>query len=363
MHRPLRHARPLLRLRPGPPHRQTSKCSTPPSSPTHTTTPTTTTSTTSTSHQLPLSVAVPVGLMAGTISALTAVAHNAVVIPALLRATTMNAQRATGTAVACVTAATLVGGLTSLSEGRGDVVLAATLAVCSVAATGVGARLNQRLSNRTLCLVLGSGLLAGGPLTAISSSPVAATQSSDATLAGTTQSCPLPTTASSAATSAATSPPPATTLFPANLNDLRLLAASLATSLAAAPSNGTTPYAEALPVGLACGFLAGFTGLGGGMLMTSWLMLRTPLDQTNAVATCLIATPAMNAAATFAHVKLGNVMVRPALVIGLASCTATWAAVRYLVPVVPDVQLRQLFLVLVSATGLDLLRRTLRAAG
>ena len=357
MLRPLRHARPLLRLRPGPAHRQTSKRSTPFSS---STTTTATTTTTSTSHQLPLSVAVPVGLMAGTISALTAVAHNAVVIPALLRATTMNAQRATGTAVACVTAATLVGGLTSLSEGRGDVVLAATLAVCSVAATGVGARLNQRLSNRTLCLVLGSGLFAGGPLTALSSSPVAAPQSSAAT---TTQSCPPTTTTSSTATSS-TSHPLATTPFPETLNDLRLLAASLATSLlAVAPSNGATPYAEALPVGLACGFLAGFTGLGGGMLMTSWLMLRTPLDQTNAVATCLIATSAMNAAATFAHVKLGNVIVRPALVIGLASCTATWAAVRYLVPVVPDVQLRQLFLVLVSVTGLDLLRRTLRAAG
>jgi uncharacterized protein len=116
----------------------------------------------------------------------------------------------------------------------------------------------------------------------------------------------------------------------------------------------------AVALGAAAGVLAGFFGVGGGILFVPTLALGLGLTQLEAEATSLAAIiPAVAAGAWRQH-EHGNVRWRAAAIIGVASVAGVEAGVRVADALSEDV-LRRLFALLVLALAAQLAIRGFRS--
>jgi uncharacterized protein len=103
-------------------------------------------------------------------------------------------------------------------------------------------------------------------------------------------------------------------------------------------------YVLAAVLGIVAGLLSGLFGVGGGIVFVpilTWL----GLTQLHAEATSLLAIVPTAIVGTWRHVRYGNVMARPALVIGVASIGAAVGGAQ-VAEVLPEATLRRLFAVL-----------------
>ena len=118
--------------------------------------------------------------------------------------------------------------------------------------------------------------------------------------------------------------------------------------------------ALAVLLGAAAGVLAGFFGVGGGILFVPTLALGLGLTQLEAEATSLAAIiPAVAAGAWRQH-EHGNVRWRAVAIIGVASVAGVEAGVRVADALSEDV-LRRLFALLVLALAAQLAIRGIRS--
>jgi uncharacterized protein len=103
-------------------------------------------------------------------------------------------------------------------------------------------------------------------------------------------------------------------------------------------------------VGLAGGVLAGLFGVGGGIVFVPTLALVLGLTQLHAQASSLLAILPTALVGTWRQVRLRNVDVRAAAVIGIASIAGVYGGAR-LAESLPEHALRRLFgaFLLVSA--------------
>ena len=116
----------------------------------------------------------------------------------------------------------------------------------------------------------------------------------------------------------------------------------------------------ALLLGFAAGMLAGFFGVGGGILFVPTLV-GLGLSQLDAEATSLLAILPTVAAGTWRQRRYGNVRWRTALVLGLASIAGVAAGVQ-LATSLPEDTLRRLFALLLLGVAAQLAWRSRRPA-
>lgn len=116
-------------------------------------------------------------------------------------------------------------------------------------------------------------------------------------------------------------------------------------------SGGT--IALAIVLGLAAGVLAGMFGVGGGILFVPALV-AVGLGQVEAAATSLLAIVPTAAVGIWRQNRYGNVRVRPAIVLGLASITGVELGVRISTGISEDL-LRRLFGCMLLAVAVRLL--------
>ena len=121
--------------------------------------------------------------------------------------------------------------------------------------------------------------------------------------------------------------------------------------------SATTVFFAVL-LGFAAGNLAGFFGVGGGILFVPTLV-ALGLSQLDAEATSLLAILPTVAAGTWRQRRYGNVQWRTALVLGLASIAGAAAGVQIATSLSEDV-LRRLFAVLLLAVAAQLAWRSRR---
>jgi uncharacterized protein len=112
----------------------------------------------------------------------------------------------------------------------------------------------------------------------------------------------------------------------------------------------------ALLLGLAAGLLAGFFGVGGGILFVPTLV-ALGLSQIEAEATSLLAILPTVAVGAWRQNGYGNVRWRTALVIGLASILGAAAGVA-IATSLPEDTLRRLFALLLLAVAAQLAWRS-----
>ncbi len=117
--------------------------------------------------------------------------------------------------------------------------------------------------------------------------------------------------------------------------------------------------ALALALGLATGVLSGLFGVGGGILFVP-ILLALGLGQLEAQATSLLAILPTVAAGAWNQRRYGNLRVRTALIVGLASVVGVEIGAR-IATALPEDTLRRLFAVLLFAVAAQLVWRTVRA--
>jgi hypothetical protein len=112
----------------------------------------------------------------------------------------------------------------------------------------------------------------------------------------------------------------------------------------------------AILLGVAAGMLAGMFGVGGGILFVPALVVLG-LDQLEAQGTSLLAIVPTVVVGTLSQRRYGNLRVRTAVVVGLASIVGVEVGAR-LVTELPEDTLRRLFAVLLFAVAVQLVWRT-----
>jgi uncharacterized membrane protein YfcA len=120
----------------------------------------------------------------------------------------------------------------------------------------------------------------------------------------------------------------------------------------------TTTVILAIALGLAVGVVAGMFGVGGGILFVPALV-ALGLGQIEAQATSLLAIlPTVLAGAWNQH-RYGNLRVRTALIVGVASIVGVEVGARVATSL-PEDTLRRLFGILLLAVAVQLVWRTRR---
>jgi uncharacterized protein len=114
----------------------------------------------------------------------------------------------------------------------------------------------------------------------------------------------------------------------------------------------------AMLLGLAAGVMAGLFGVGGGILFVPTLV-ALGLGQLEAQGTSLLAILPTVLAGSWNQRRYGNLRVRSAVVVGLASIAGVEIAARVVVQL-PEDTLRRLFAVLLFAVAVQLVWRTRR---
>jgi uncharacterized protein len=122
-------------------------------------------------------------------------------------------------------------------------------------------------------------------------------------------------------------------------------------------SAGTVVFAVSL--GFAAGLLAGFFGVGGGILFVPTLV-ALGLSQLDAEATSLLAILPTVAAGTWRQRHYGNIRWRTALVLGVTSIAGAAAGVQ-IATALPENVLRRLFALLLLGVAAQLAWRARRS--
>ncbi len=121
----------------------------------------------------------------------------------------------------------------------------------------------------------------------------------------------------------------------------------------------TTTIAIGISLGLAAGVLSGLFGVGGGILFVP-VLVALGLGQLEAQGTSLLAILPTVAAGAWNQHRYGNLRVRTAAVVGVASIAGVELGARIVVELPEDV-LRRLFAALLFAVAAQLLWRARRS--
>lgn len=122
----------------------------------------------------------------------------------------------------------------------------------------------------------------------------------------------------------------------------------------------TTTIVIGISLGLTAGVMAGLFGVGGGILFVP-VLVALGLGQLDAQGTSLLAILPTVAAGTWNQRRYGNLRVRTAVVVGVASIVGVEVGARVVVEIDENF-LRRLFAVLLFAVAAQLVWRTRRAA-
>jgi hypothetical protein len=114
-------------------------------------------------------------------------------------------------------------------------------------------------------------------------------------------------------------------------------------------------------IGLLAGVLAGLFGVGGGILFVPTLVLGLGLTQLHAEATSLLAIIPTAVVGTWRQTRYGNVAVRAAVLVGLASIAGVQAGVL-LAEALPEHLLQKLFGALLILTAAQIAWRARRGS-
>jgi uncharacterized membrane protein YfcA len=120
----------------------------------------------------------------------------------------------------------------------------------------------------------------------------------------------------------------------------------------------TTTIALGLALGAVGGVLSGMFGVGGGILFVPTLV-ALGLGQVEAAATSLLAVIPTATAGIWRQTRYGNLRLRPALILGIASIAGVEAGVA-IATSLPEHVLRRLFGALVLLVAAQLAFRALR---
>ena len=113
---------------------------------------------------------------------------------------------------------------------------------------------------------------------------------------------------------------------------------------------------EHLLLGLAVGMLQGTVGVGGGVLVTTYMSIMSDMEVHRICATALLATLVTNTAVCAHHFSAGNVRPRVAAVLGCSAMAASYITAKTISLSVPEEGIRGFIFTALVASGISMLK-------
>ena len=292
------------------------------------------------------STAIPCGSLAGTLGALCGVGGGLVIIPVLKQFSKLTVHQITATSLFSITIASSVGAASYIAQGKARVPEAGLIALSAMATAGLGATVSQRMPAASLTKLLGLTMMLSVPAVLLKSPKSPSSQATIQTNDDNTNTNKDPDVDNNAASNNNDKAVPSTLSF--------YLGKSAPRSM---PE--VSPWFQKnwgfLGLGLFVGFSSSLLGIGGGIVMTTYMSVATDLSQHEAVATSLVAMVPTGLSATFWHMRAGNVQTKAACMIGGACAVTMYGAATYIAPHVSDPTMRKIFAAVLGLASLKML--------
>ena len=276
------------------------------------------------------------GGFAGSVSAVTGLGGAVIFIPALSKLG-FEARHIVGTAVVAVTGATAAGSFAYAQNGVSDVPAATTVGLIGAACTPIGQLAAKRLSGKTLRKMLGGALILCSPSVLLKKGAETA-EEKEATAKANEYVIKV------------TRPPPTNT-YEIVRNQFLDRHDKYGGWLAALSAER-----EMLGLGVAVGLLQGTIGVGGGVLVTSYLTAMTDMEVHRICGTALLATVITNLAVSAAHFKNGNVKIRSATLLAGSAMACSYFVAKNISMQIPEEYVKSFIVVALISSGVSMLK-------
>ena len=297
---------------------------------------TTKTTKTATKAHVTAKTAAACGSVAGTLGALCGVGGGLVIIPVLKQFSKLTVHQITATSLFSITIASSVGAASYVAQGQARVPEAGLIALSAMTTAGLGAKVSQRMPAASLTKLLALTMMLSVPAVLLKSPSIA-------TIDGKEQNG-----GANAILDASETTSSVTKDF------AYYMGKSAPSSMAEVPDWFRTNCGYSI-LGLFVGFSSSLLGIGGGIVMTTYMSVATDLTQHEAVATSLVAMVPTGLSATFWHMRAGNVQTRAALMIGGSCAVAMYGAATHIAPHVSEATMRKIFAAVLGVASLKML--------
>ena len=283
-----------------------------------------------------IQTSLPCGAVAGTMGALCGVGGGLVIIPVLKQFSRLTVHQITATSLFSITVASTVGAGSYIAQGEARVPEATLIALSAVVTAGLGAKVSQHLPASSLTKLLALSMMLAVP--AVLMKPASKYAQVDQEDHQDHQDLPSSDKVDETTNNVAMS----------------LLGRGAPSSVSELPEWFKQNWGYSL-LGLFVGFSSSLLGIGGGIVMTTYMSVATDLTQHEAVATSLVAMVPTGLSATFWHMRAGNVQTRAALTIGGACAVSMYGAATFIAPHCSEPTMRKIFAVVLSLASLKML--------
>uniref|UniRef100_A0AAV1UQZ0 Uncharacterized protein n=1 Tax=Peronospora matthiolae TaxID=2874970 RepID=A0AAV1UQZ0_9STRA len=303
---------------------------------------------------IPLKVGIAAGSLAGIVSGLTGVGGGIILIPALAKFTSLSQQVINGTSIGAVAIAASVGASNYIQSGACNVPLALATTIPAIIATKYGVRTAHQLSSKKLSLLVGSAMLACSPLIFLKNSSLMPKWSDGQDPLDLQFVVPQQKDLEKARTMSEkgavdpSGPATSTTVSDQYVERVQ------ANWKGFAAVNVKYVFAGAVS-----GFISGLCGLGGGLLITSYLTAASDMPQATIIGTSLLSVVPTAASSTIFNLRAKSVHLPTAARIGGSLAVAVYCTSKYVTLDVPEDVLRGVLGTTLGAAALIMMRRAI----
>ncbi|CEG43990.1 4-toluene sulfonate uptake permease [Plasmopara halstedii] len=301
---------------------------------------------------IPLGVGVISGGVAGVVSALTGVGGGIILIPAMVKFTSLTQQAINGTSLGSVAIAASVGAWNYFEAKTCNVPLALATTIPAIIATKYGVRTAHRLTSKALSFVVGSAMLLCSPLIFLKNSQYMPKWSDSQDPLDLQFFVPQQKDLIRAYKSSSDG------------DELASITAKSAEISAEYVERVKANYIEFVIInakyvvaGAAAGFVSGLCGLGGGILITSYLTAASDMPQATIIGTSLLSVVPTAASSTIFNLRAKSVHLPTAVRIGGSMAAGAYVTSKYITQGVHEDVLRGILGVTLSTAALVMMRR------
>jgi len=270
----------------------------------------------------PVHVSTSIGLASGVLGSLCGVGGGAVILPALRQFSNLTPKQISATSLFCVSISATIGGGSYIEQGFANLPLSCLLIGTSIIPTLIGSYTMSRISSRHLLKITALIMFCSGPAIWVRASK-------------------------------AKGMPKHNLEELANRNrfhgweDIKGLTIGNCYNFAQA-------HADFAVLGALSGFLSGMIGIGGGLIMNSYMALFTDMPQHEIIATSLVTIVPIGLTGTVVNLANGYIQFRTGLLLALTGTIGMGVTSRFAKDI-DDTALKRIFAMAVSAMSLRFL--------
>jgi len=261
------------------------------------------------SNHVPLRVSVPTGILSGTMGSLCGIGGGAVIIPIFSTFTKLSPKVISATSLFSIVLAASVGAVSYIEQGFPNLPLSFLLTVTSLPTTVVGARLVRTINPNHLRKITGVTMMCCAPAIYFKPNKTTFTGNHLEELRDRNHW--------------------RKTLKKENFLDPALFAENL----------------DFVGLGLVSGLLSGLIGIGGGLIMNSYMNIATDMPQHEIISTSLVTIVPIGIMGSCVHIRNGYIALQASASLGLSALTSMYITSRY-THHIDDMTLRKIFAVL-----------------